>query len=167
MGANSFVLMTNKPEIKTIADFGDNDQIAVPATTSPQAVVMRMAAEKTFGDYRRLDKLLVSMPHPDATAALLSGRVIAGYVATAPFIAVLRKSDKIHIVTTSKDILGEEMTGVALGAPKRFVDANPMVAQGRDRRGRGRHGLSRPRPGKSAADIYLKSEASRTAAATM
>src|SRR5579862_3828741 len=55
LGANSFVLMTNKPDIKTLADFGDNDQIAVPATTSPQAVVMRMAAEQTFGDYRRLD----------------------------------------------------------------------------------------------------------------
>src|SRR5580704_6322784 len=129
LGANAFVLMTNKPEIKTIADFGDNDQIAVPATTSPQAVVMRMAAEKTFGDYRRLDKLLVTMPHPDATAALLSGRVIAGYVATAPFISVLKKSDKIHTVTTSKDILGEEMTGVALGAPKSFATTNPTVAK--------------------------------------
>ena len=129
LGANSFVLMTNKPEIKTIADFGDTDQIAVPATTSPQAVVMRMAAEQTFGDYRRLDKLLVTMPHPDATAALLSGRIISGYVATAPFISVLRKSDKIHTVTTSKDVLGEEMTGVALGAPKSFVDANPTVAK--------------------------------------
>ena len=96
LGANSFVLMTNKPEIKTIADFGNTDQIAVPATTSPQAVVMRMAAEQTFGDYRRLDKLLVAMPHPDATAALLSGRIISGYVATAPFISVLRKSDNSH-----------------------------------------------------------------------
>jgi len=78
MGANAFLLETNKPQIKTLADFGDNDQIAVPATTSPQAVVMRMAAQKTFGDYRRLDRLLVSMPHPEATAALLSGQLISG-----------------------------------------------------------------------------------------
>jgi NitT/TauT family transport system substrate-binding protein len=42
---------------------------------------------------------------------------------------VLRKSDKIHVVTTSKEILGEEMTGVALGAPKIFVDDNPAVAK--------------------------------------
>src|ERR1700726_611996 len=129
LGANAFILETNKPQIKSLADFGDNDQIAVPATTSPQAVVMRMGAEKTFGDYRRLDKLLVTMPHPDATAALLSGRIISGYVATAPFTAILKKSDKIHVVTTSKEILGEEMTGVALGAPKSFVDANPTVAK--------------------------------------
>ena len=163
LGANSFVLMTNKPQIKTLADFGDNDQIAVPATTSPQAVVMRMAAEKTFGDYRRLDKLLVSMPHPDATAALLSGRVIAGYVATAPFIAVLKKSDKIHIVTTSKDILGEEMTGVALGAAKNFVDANPTVAKVLIAAVEDGMAFLAREP-LTAADIYLKSEASKAAA---
>src|SRR5580704_6691145 len=160
LGANSFVLMTNKPEIKTVADFGDTDQIAVPATTSPQAVVMRMAAEQTFGDYRRLDKLLVTMPHPDATAALLSGRIISGYVATAPFISVLRKSDKIHTVTTSKDVLGEEMTGVALGAPKSFVDANPTVA--RVLIAAVEDGITylahEPMP---AADAYLKAESSR------
>ena len=161
LGANAFVLMTNKPAIKTIADFGDNDQIAVPATTSPQAVVMRMAAEKTFGDYRRLDRLLVSMPHPDATAALLSGRVISGYVATAPFIAVLRKSDKIHVVTTSKDILGEEMTGVALGAPKSFATANPKVAKVVIAALEDGMAFMARDPAKSA-EIYIQSENSKT-----
>ena len=161
LGANAFVLMTNKPEIKTIADFDDNDQIAVPATTSPQAVVMRMAAEKAFGDYRHLDKLLVSMPHPDATAALLSGRIIAGYVATAPFIAVLRKSDKIHIVTTSKQILGQEMTGVAMGAPKAFVDANPTVAKAVIAAIQDGMDFMAKDPGKSA-EMYIASENSKT-----
>jgi NitT/TauT family transport system substrate-binding protein len=161
LGANAFVLMTNKPEIKTLADFTDNDQIAVPATTSPQAVVMRMAAEKTFGDYRWIDKLLVSMPHPDATAALLSGRVIAGYVATAPFIAVLRKSDKIHVVTTSKEILGEEMTGVALGAPKKFVDDNPAVAKVVIAAIEDGMAFMARDPGKSA-EMYIASENSKT-----
>jgi NitT/TauT family transport system substrate-binding protein len=161
LGANAFVLETNKPQIKTLADFGDDDQIAVPATTSPQAVVMRMAAEKTFGDYRHLDKLLVSMPHPDATAALLSGRIISGYVATAPFTAILKRSDKIHVVITSKDILGEEMTGVALGAFKKFVDANPAVARTVIAAVEDGMALIARDPGK-AADIYLQSEASKT-----
>jgi NitT/TauT family transport system substrate-binding protein len=161
LGANAFVLMTNKPAIKTLADFTDNDQIAVPSTTSPQAVVMRMAAEQTFGDYRRVDKLLVTMPHPDATAALLSGRVISGYVATAPFIAVLRKSVMIHVVTTSKDILGEEMTGVALGAGKPFVDANPTVARVVIAAVEDGMAFLAHDPGK-AADIYIQAESSKT-----
>jgi NitT/TauT family transport system substrate-binding protein len=155
------VLETNKPQIKSIADFTDSDQIAVPATTSPQAVIMRMAAEKTFGDYRRLDKLLVSMPHPDATAALLSGQIISGYVATAPFTAMLKRSDKVHVVTTSKEILGEEMTGVALGAGKKFVDANPAVARVVIAAAEDGMKFIAKDPG-AAADIYLKSEASKT-----
>ena len=161
LGANAFVLETNKPQIKSIADFTDSDQIAVPATTSPQAVIMRMAAEKTFGDYRRLDKLLVSMPHPDATAALLSGQIISGYVATAPFTAMLKRSDKVHVVTTSKEILGEEMTGVALGAGKKFVDANPAVARVVIAAAEDGMKFIAKDPG-AAADIYLKSEASKT-----
>ena len=83
------------------------------------------------------------MPHPDATAALLSGHIIAGYVATAPFTAILKRSDKVHVVTTSKQILGEEMTGVALGAGKKFVDANPTVARVVIAATRGRHGIHR------------------------
>jgi NitT/TauT family transport system substrate-binding protein len=161
LGANAFVLETNKPQIKSLADFGDNDQIAVPATTSPQAVVMRIAAEKTFGDYKHLDKLLVSMPHPDATAALLSGQIIAGYVATAPFTAILKRSDKVHIVTTSKEILGEEMTGVALGAGKKFVDANPAVSRAVIAAVEDGMNLIARDPAK-AADLYLQSEASKT-----
>jgi NitT/TauT family transport system substrate-binding protein len=161
LGANAFLLETNRPQIKSLADFGDGDQIAVPATTSPQAVVMRMAAEKTFGDYKRVDKLLVSMPHPDATAALLSGQVIAGYVATAPFTAMLKRSDKVHIVTTSKEILGEEMTGVALGAGKKFVDANPTVARVIIAATEDGMKFLAKDPA-AAADIYLKSEASKT-----
>jgi NitT/TauT family transport system substrate-binding protein len=161
LGANAFVLETNKPQIKSLADFGDDDQIAVPATTSPQAIVMRMAAEKTFGDYRRLDKLLVSMPHPDATAALLSGHIISGYVATAPFTAILKKSDKVHVVITSKDILGEEMTGVALGAGKKFVDTNPVVARSVIAAVEDGMAFIAHDPG-AAADIYLKSEVAKT-----
>jgi NitT/TauT family transport system substrate-binding protein len=161
LGANAFVLETNKPQIKTLADFGDNDQIAVPATTSPQAIVMRMAAEQAFGDYKRLDKLLVSMPHPDATAALLSGRVISGYVATAPFTAVLKRSDKVHVVITSKQILGEEVTGVALGAGKKFVDANPTVAKVVIAAVEDAMSFMASEP-TTAADIYIAAEASKT-----
>jgi NitT/TauT family transport system substrate-binding protein len=65
-----------------------------------------MAAERFYGpgQYARVDPLLVSMPHPEATIALLAGRaVITAYVATPPFIAALRKSDKIHAVLRSKD----------------------------------------------------------------
>jgi NitT/TauT family transport system substrate-binding protein len=163
LGANPFVLFTNKPEVKSFTDFTDKDQIAVPATTSPQAIVMRMAAEKYYGagQYGRADKMLVSMPHPDATAALLSGRIISGYVATPPFISVLEKSDKVHKVLTGKDVVGEEATGVILGAPKKFVDANPAVAKVVIAALEDAMAFIAKEPDK-AADVYIKAQSSKT-----
>ena len=42
-------LYTNRPEIKSFVDFGEQDRIAVAATASPQAMIMRIAAEKFSG----------------------------------------------------------------------------------------------------------------------
>lgn len=162
LAAHPFILDTNKPNVKKLADFTDEDRIATPATTSPQAILMRMAAEQEFGpgQFARIDKLLVSMPHPDATAALLSG-TISGYVATPPFIAPLAKSDKIHAVVTSKQILGgQEATGAALGAGKKFVDANPKVVAAIVAALDDAHDFIAKDPD-AAADIYIKSESSK------
>src|SRR5436190_6900076 len=119
-------LYTNKAEIKSFADFGEQDRIAVPATASPQAMLMRMAAEKFHGPGKdaQIRRLLVTMPHPDAAAALLAGNTITGYVASQPFSMVLSKSPKVHAVINSKEILdGVEATGALVAASMKFVDA--------------------------------------------
>lgn len=162
LAAHPFILDTNKPNVKKLADFTDQDRIATPASTSPQAILMRMAAEQEFGpgQFARIDKLLVSMPHPDATAGLLSG-TISGYVATPPFIAPLAKSDKIHAVVTSKQILGgEEATGAALGASRKFVEAHPKVVAAIVAALDDAHDFIARDPS-AAADIYIKSESSK------
>jgi NitT/TauT family transport system substrate-binding protein len=165
LAAHPFILDTNKPEIKSFTDFGPQDRIAVPATTSPQAILMRMAAEKFYGagHYARIDPLLVTMPHPDATVALLTGQVISGYVATPPFIAPLRKSDKIHAVIASKEILdGEEASGNILAAAKAFVDGNPKVAKAVIAAIEDAMAFIAKDPD-AAADIYIKSESAKIA----
>ncbi|HEY1413784.1 MAG TPA: ABC transporter substrate-binding protein, partial [Rhodopila sp.] len=46
-----FMLVTNNAAVKTIADFGDKDRIAVPtAKISAQALCLEMAAAKLWGD---------------------------------------------------------------------------------------------------------------------
>jgi NitT/TauT family transport system substrate-binding protein len=133
LSANPYILFTNKPEIKSLTDFGEQDRIALPATIAPQAILLRLAAEKAYGpgQYARLDALMIGMPHPEAMAALLAGKVgITGYFASPPFSTALLAQDKVHAVITSGEILkGEEMTAVALGAPKAFVEANPAIAK--------------------------------------
>ena len=70
-------LNTRNPNVKTVKDFTEKDKIALPAVkVSVQAVTLQMAAEKAFGEgqHGRLDALTVSMSHPDAQTALLSGQ---------------------------------------------------------------------------------------------
>ena len=82
-------LDTRNPDVKTIKDFTDKDKIALPAVkVSIQAVTLQMAAEQAFGDGQqdRLDPLTVSMSHPDAQTALLSGQSeITAHFGSPPF----------------------------------------------------------------------------------
>jgi NitT/TauT family transport system substrate-binding protein len=161
VGLTAFVLDTNKPGIKTLADFGADDRIAVPsALNSPQAILLRMAAEKLYGpgQYGKLDSMMVSLPHPDATTALIAGGSITGYFSSPPFSQRLTKDPRIHSVLTSREILGDrEATGVALAGSQRFADANPKATQALYLGMEDAMRLIKTNP-RSAAEIYLKSE---------
>src|SRR5580700_6253600 len=70
------VLMTRDPNIRSVKDFKDTDRIAVVSRVSMQAIILRMLAAEAYGkdQYAKLDQLTVPLPHPDAMAAMLSGR---------------------------------------------------------------------------------------------
>ena len=56
--------------------------------TSMQAVTLQMAAAKKWGskEFERLDRFTMSLPHPDATTAMLSGAgQINCHFTAAPF----------------------------------------------------------------------------------
>jgi NitT/TauT family transport system substrate-binding protein len=131
LARTAYAVVTDRPEIKTLKDFGENDRIALPAANSPQAILLKMASEQLYGNTTHFDTMMTGLPHPDATAALLTGsRTISGYVSTPPFQQTLLKDKRIHKVTTSKEILGgEEATGAAVGGTQKFADANPKTTQ--------------------------------------
>jgi NitT/TauT family transport system substrate-binding protein len=132
MPLNAFFLYTNKQAIKSLADFTEQDRIAVPAPNSGQGIMLEMAAEKLFGpgQYARADRMMISLPHPDATSALLAGGTIVGYFSVPPYSQILARDSRVHLVTTSKEILGGfEASGAGLGGSERFVDANPRVSR--------------------------------------
>ena len=164
LAAHEFVIFTNRPNVTSLADFSGEDKIAMPAPTSPQGILLRMAAEKLYGpgQYARLDNLMISMPHPDAVAALLAGTAgVTGYVATPPYISPLRKSEKVHAVTSSRDILGSraDATGVVLAASRAFVENNPNVSKAVVAALEDAMAFIAQSPDK-AAEIYLKFEPS-------
>jgi NitT/TauT family transport system substrate-binding protein len=124
-------LTSNNPNVKTIKDFTDKDKIALPAVkVSIQAVTLQMAAEQAFGpgQQNKLDRLTVSMSHPDAQIALLSGSSeITGHFTSPPFQFNELKKPGIHRVLSSFDVLGGPATFNVIWTSTKFHDENPKV----------------------------------------
>ncbi|KAF1044274.1 ABC transporter substrate-binding protein [Xylophilus sp.] len=129
-GSTAF-LTSNNPAVRTIADFTDKDRIAVPGVkVSAQAQWLQLAASRIWGieNYTKLDHLTVSLPHPDATAALIGGKSeVTANFAVAPFAYQQIASPNIHVVTTSDEILGGPATNTFLYGTTAFRNANPKV----------------------------------------
>jgi NitT/TauT family transport system substrate-binding protein len=125
------VVNTVNPAVKGVADFTEKDRIAVPSVkVSIQAVVLQIAAEKAFGPgkWNRLDPLTVALKHPDAAAALLSGRSeITAHVASPPFVAQELADKRVRTVLSSYDLLGGPHTFNVLSSSQAFADANPRT----------------------------------------
>ena len=124
-------LVTTNPKLLSVRDFGPDDRISVPSIkVSPQAIMLQMAAQDTFGDYQRLDALTVAMRHEDAAVALLSGSTaVDGHFSAPPFQEQELADPKIHRVASSYDILGGPATVTVVTSTSRFHDANPMFVK--------------------------------------
>jgi NitT/TauT family transport system substrate-binding protein len=131
LGEQPNYLLTNKPNIKSLRDFTKNDKIALPAViVSQQSRLLQMAAAKEFGadKYNALDNITVSLPHPDATAALISGSsAIAAHFSNPPFQDQELQNKNVHKVLSSYDIVGQRITPVLLYSTSAFHDKNPKT----------------------------------------
>lgn len=124
-------LNTINPNVKSLKDITDKDKIAVPSVkVSVQAVTLQMAAAKEFGkeNYAQLDKFTVSMPHPDATAAMLSGSGgLTCHLTAPPFQYQQLRDPKIKKVLSSYDVLGGKSTFVLAVSSEKFKKENPKT----------------------------------------
>jgi NitT/TauT family transport system substrate-binding protein len=132
LGNFPYYLVTTNPKVKTIADFSDQDRIALPAVTvSVQARILQMAAAKQWGtaQYNRLDRLTQSLPHPDATAAVIAGQTeLNSHFGNPPFQdQELAGNPKAHIVLNSYDVLGGPNSATVLYATEKWVKENPKT----------------------------------------
>jgi NitT/TauT family transport system substrate-binding protein len=132
LGSLPNYLLTNNPAVKTLQDFSDNDRIAVPAAgVGFQSRTLQIEAVKLFGkeNFNRFDKISVTLPHADATAALISGGLeINSHFASAPFYyQALAANKNVHKVISSYDILGGPHTFNVLYSTQKFHDENPKT----------------------------------------
>jgi len=126
-------LNTINPDVKTIKDFTEKDRIALPAVrVSMQAVILQMAAEKTFGQGQehKLDAWTVSLSHPDGLAQMMSGKSeITGHFTSAPFMYQELADKRVHRVLNSYDVFGGPHTFNVVWASSKLYEGEPKVVQ--------------------------------------
>jgi NitT/TauT family transport system substrate-binding protein len=131
LGSMPNYLLSNRAEVKTLKDFTDKDRIAVPAAgVGFQSRTLQIETAKVFGndDFKRFDTLSVSLPHPDATAALIAGgSEITAHFSSPPFQYQELEKGNVHKVLSSYDILGGPATFNVLYTTEQFHDQNPKT----------------------------------------
>ena len=124
-------LVSSNPNVKKLSDLSDKDKIAVTSVKiSTQALLLQMASAKEFGDanYEKFDSLTVSMPHPEAMTALMSGGVgINGHFSSPPFQYTEVADPKIHKVLNNYEILGGPATFNVVWTTSKFRNDNPKA----------------------------------------
>lgn len=132
LGSLPNYLLSNNPNVKTLKDLSDKDRIAVPAAgVGFQSRTLQIETARLFGkdNFKKFDNISVSLPHPDATAALIAGgSEINTHFSSAPFYyQALAANSKVHKVISSYDILGGPATFNVLYTTQKFHDDNPKT----------------------------------------
>jgi NitT/TauT family transport system substrate-binding protein len=131
LGSMPVYLVTNNPKVKSLKDLSANDKIGLPAPkVGFQAVVLQMAAEQTLGPGHQdaFDDLTVGMRHPDAYAALVSGKSeITAHFGGPPYQELELAQPGARLLVNSFDVLGGPATFNVIYAKASFHDHNPKV----------------------------------------
>jgi NitT/TauT family transport system substrate-binding protein len=125
------VLMTRDPGIKSVKDFKDTDRIALVSRVSMQAIILRMLVAEAYGtdQFAKLDHLTVPLPHPDAMAAMLSGRSeITAHFTAAPYYQQ-EAAAGVHRALSSYAVLGGPAAYSVVWTSKKFIEQNPKTTQ--------------------------------------
>jgi NitT/TauT family transport system substrate-binding protein len=125
------LLVTRNPNVKTIKDFTDKDRIAMAgAGSSVQTIYLQMAVSKEYGidNYKKLNPLMVNLPHPEGLRALLSGQgEVTSQFTSPPFQNTALENPAVRTVLNSYDIMGGPNTFLMVWSTKKFRDENPKT----------------------------------------
>lgn len=131
MNSMPLYLVTRNPAVKSIRDLTPKDKIAMPAVRiSIQALTLQIAAEREFGagEAHKFDSLTVTMSHPEAQAALLSGiSEINSHFGSPPFQYTELKQPGMRRILNSYEVMGGPTSFNFVWASKKFHDENPKT----------------------------------------
>lgn len=118
-------------ELKSLDAITGTQKIGVTSVkVSIPSIIMQMYALQKYGRDQvfRFDPFTVTMTHPDAVIALLSGGgSIVGHWASAPFDARELKEPGIKALMNTDDVMGGPTTFTQMSTTTKFQQENPKV----------------------------------------
>jgi NitT/TauT family transport system substrate-binding protein len=129
MSSMPMYLNTRADSLKKLDDVTAKDKIAVTAIkVSIPSIVMQMYAKQKYNDPFRFDKFTVTMTHPDALIALLSGSsAIDAHFTSPPFAQREKKDPHMRTIMLSDDVMGGSTTFTMVSTTTKFREQNPKV----------------------------------------
>jgi len=153
-------LLSNRPNVATIADFQPTDRIAMPSLTAPQMYLLEMQSEKTFKAHDKLQDQVVAMSPAEAVTALVDGSgLVTAYFASPPFTQLTLRDAKVHRILSSADVLDGKASFLIMGATRAYIEAHPQIPEAIDKAMDDAARIIRSDP-RRAAQIYLTHEPS-------
>lgn len=129
MSSLPMYLNTTNPALTSLDDLTAADKIAVTAVkVSIPSINMQMYAAERYGagEAFRYDRYTVTMTHPDALIALLSGsNQINAHFTSPPFHQREIADSRVRTILNTDDIMGGATTFTMLSTTARYRDANP------------------------------------------
>lgn len=133
LGSMPNYLLSNNPAVQQVSDLSSKDRIAVPAAgVGFQSRTLQIETARLYGnsEYKRFDNISVSLPHPDASAALIAGgSEITAHFSSPPFQYQALEHSNVHKILSSYDVLGGQATFNVLYTTQKFHDENPKTYQ--------------------------------------
>jgi NitT/TauT family transport system substrate-binding protein len=131
MSSLPMYLNTTHPTLSSLDELTETDKIAVTAVkVSIPSIVMQMYAAERYGaaDAFRYDRYTVTMTHPDAVIALLSGgNQINAHFTSPPFHQREIEDPRVRTILSTDDIMGGATTFTMLSTTARYREANPAA----------------------------------------
>ena len=126
LSANEVSFITNRDDIQSLADIGEDDRIAVISPGCTQHILLCMAADQQFDDPGKFDQQLVSLSHPDAMSAMLANGEIVLHITTPPY-ADLELENGMHKILTGQEVMGGEFTFICGVANTKLYEDNRKI----------------------------------------
>ena len=135
LGGQLVTLVTRNPAVKTVADFGPDDRIAVPSVKQgPHSILLGIALEKQLGPgkWNKLDSIQVQMGHNDGALAVLTpSSPVNSHFSTLPYMdmELASKTPIVHKVVDLLDIVDGPITTLAAYGTTKFVADHPIKSR--------------------------------------